>query len=342
MRNKTIVIGVIIGVLLSTVIVVLAGNPDGPGTAPGSTNSYTLEDIYNRLDSSAAGAQSTFTEPSVAPGTGTMHTLNEIMAAAPALDNTNGVTATQVLSGMTYWGLRDGAWGPQTGAMADNDAVVITPTTTGQAIAMGYHNGSGYVVGDADLVASNILSGTNLFGLMGVYPLAGAPRTGQIISYTVGDDGDLKRGVAWPNPRFTDNGNGTVTDNLTGLIWLTNANCAGATRNWATALSDVGQLNTDGTMNSNNCGDISNSGSHQTDWRLPNLREQQSLIDYGHLNPALPSGHPFTGVQSNYYWTSTTDASNTSYAWGVYLYYGVVYINVKTNTYYVWPVRGGQ
>ena len=36
-----------------------------------------------------------------------------------------------------------------------------------------------------------------------------------------------KKGVAWPNPRFTDNGNGTVTDNLTGLIWLKNANCFG-------------------------------------------------------------------------------------------------------------------
>jgi hypothetical protein len=32
-------------------------------------------------------------------------------------------------------------------------------------------------------------------------------------------------GVAWPNPRFTDNSDGTVTDNLTGLIWLKNANC---------------------------------------------------------------------------------------------------------------------
>ena len=36
-----------------------------------------------------------------------------------------------------------------------------------------------------------------------------------------------QKGVAWPNPRFTDNGNGTVTDNLTGLIWLKNANCFG-------------------------------------------------------------------------------------------------------------------
>ena len=44
-------------------------------------------------------------------------------------------------------------------------------------------------------------------------------KTGQIISYstTGGEDGDLKKGVAWPSPRFTDKGNGTVTDNLTKL-----------------------------------------------------------------------------------------------------------------------------
>ena len=52
------------------------------------------------------------------------------------------------------------------------------------------------------------------------------PKTGQTTCYATGDDGDLEKGVAWPNPRFTDNGNGTVTDNLTGLIWLKNANCA--------------------------------------------------------------------------------------------------------------------
>lgn len=62
---------------------------------------------------------------------------------------------------------------------------------------------------------------------------APVPRTGQTTSYAPGDDGDLQKGVAWPVPRFTDNEDGTVTDNLTGLIWLTNADCPNATRNWA-------------------------------------------------------------------------------------------------------------
>ena len=77
---------------------------------------------------------------------------------------------------------------------------------------------------------------------------ARVPKTGQTQCYDAsaaidcagtGQDGAFQKGVAWPNPRFTDNSNGTVTDNLTGLIWLKNANCFGSNRLWATALSDV-------------------------------------------------------------------------------------------------------
>ena len=56
-------------------------------------------------------------------------------------------------------------------------------------------------------------------GTYTIYPVM-LPKTGQTTSYAAGDDGALQKGVASPNPRFTDNGNGTVTDNLTGLIWL--------------------------------------------------------------------------------------------------------------------------
>ncbi len=56
---------------------------------------------------------------------------------------------------------------------------------------------------------------------------APVPKTGQTTPYGAGDDGALQKGVAWPTPRFTDSENGTVTDNLTGLIWLKNANAFG-------------------------------------------------------------------------------------------------------------------
>jgi hypothetical protein len=83
-----------------------------------------------------------------------------------------------------------------------------------------------------------------------------------------------------------------------------------------------------------------------TDWRLPNVRELQSLMDYGRFNPALPSGHPFTGsplTASAYFWSSTTYAVGTSLAWLVGLYDGDSTFNGnKANSFYVWPVRGGQ
>ena len=68
----------------------------------------------------------------------------------------------------------------------------------------------------------------------------------------------------------------------------------------------------------------------------------QSLIDYGRSFPALPSGHPFMGVQSYYYWASTTNAGNPSSAWLVGLDFGYVGYNGKSSAYFVWPVRGGQ
>jgi hypothetical protein len=161
----------------------------------------------------------------------------------------------------------------------------------------------------------------------------GIPKTGQTTSYgTDRDDGALQQGVAWPNPRFTDNNDGTVTDNLTNLVWLKNANCDG-TRNWTTALADANGLA------NGQCG--LTDGSVAGDWWLPNIRQLQSLVDYGQNGPALPSGHPFTGVQSSYYWSSTTYAGFTDFAWYVDMT-SAACSAFKTNTYHVWPVRAGQ
>ncbi len=171
---------------------------------------------------------------------------------------------------------------------------------------------------------------------------APVPRTGQTTEYTPGDDGEHQAGVAWPNPRFMDNLDGTVTDNLTGLIWLKNANCFGL-RNWNDAISDCNGLADDA------CGlsDNSNAG----DWRLPNKKELISLTHDGYYNPAIPNssgtgqwseGDLFTDVQSDYYWSSSTHAYYTGYAWYVCMYYGYVYDYNKSNDVYVWPVRGGH
>jgi hypothetical protein len=149
-----------------------------------------------------------------------------------------------------------------------------------------------------------------------------------------GQDGEYQYGVS-VDPRFTDNGDGTVTDNLTGLIWLKDANCFG-NQVWLNALSEVNTL-ADGS-----CG--LTDGSVAGDWRLPNVKELQSLIDFGHWAPALPPGHPFSGVQLFGYWSSTTFADYTGGAWLVNLLYGDVYYGIKTYSpgAPVWAVRGGQ
>lgn len=182
-------------------------------------------------------------------------------------------------------------------------------------------------------------------------PAAPVPRTGQSAVVATGDDGDLQLGVTWPNPRFTDHGNGTVTDNLTGLIWLDDANCFG-NQTWANSLVRAAAI-FDGCSNcggtNNDCGLTDNSIAGQ--WRLPNVRELQSLVHYGVWNRAVPNtagtgkwteGDPFSGVQSASYWSSTSDASATTTAWVVNMHVGLVFNDLKSATVRVWPVRGGQ
>jgi len=158
-------------------------------------------------------------------------------------------------------------------------------------------------------------------------------KTGQTTSYSGGDDGDLEKGVSWPDPRFIDNGDGTVTDNLTGLIWLKMATCIGE-KNWTEAKTSVGLLQ------EGSCG--LSDGSCAGDWRMPNVRELHSLIDFGSFNPALPSGHPFSIVQLDGYWSSTTYESNIDSSWLIDIRYGDVCVYSKGTVFYVWPVRGGN
>jgi len=81
------------------------------------------------------------------------------------LELTGNATTADVLSGKTFYNtnLKSKA----TGAMPNRGAVVITPRTSNQAIQAGYHNGSGYVKGDSNLVAANIVAGKSIFGVEG-------------------------------------------------------------------------------------------------------------------------------------------------------------------------------
>ncbi|MDH3328740.1 MAG: DUF1566 domain-containing protein [Desulfobulbaceae bacterium] len=164
-----------------------------------------------------------------------------------------------------------------------------------------------------------------------------------------GQDGEYQKGVAWPSPRFTDNGDGTVTDNLTGLVWLHDGNCPQAVRSWYDALADINQINNDGTMNANDCNDTSNNGGHQTDWRLPNILELESLVDLHFADVAFPSPNPFNARSPNgaevvnKWWSGTTDQADTLWSFYLDFEHGEISSYSKTaGSYYVWPVRGNQ
>ncbi len=131
-----------------------------------------------------------------------------------------------------------------------------------------------------------------------------------------------------------------------GAFTADDANCNGE-MTWADALNWANNLS-DG-----NCG--LNDGSVPGDWRVPNVLELLSLVDWRYSDPALSnaegtgkwsagsSDEVFISVQADNYWSSTTIASSTGFAWYVYFYNGDVGDDDKEfQSNFVWPVRGGN
>lgn len=145
-----------------------------------------------------------------------------------------------------------------------------------------------------------------------------------------GQDGDIRAGVPWPAERFVDNDDGTVTDNLTGLVWLQNADAFGRL-SWQDAIDKCDALA---------AGEYDlDDESHAREWRLPNVHELRSLVDYSQFAPALPKGHPFNNVRSSLYWSSTTVASAPAFARFVFIGVGPSVWDHKSVLMNVWPVR---
>jgi hypothetical protein len=176
-------------------------------------------------------------------------------------------------------------------------------------------------------------------------PQGGLPATGQTKCYAQngvlidcssdpcgGQDGRYATGCP-SEGRFTDNGDGTVTDRCTGLMWqkeTADVNGDGVS-DWASFCDALAY-----------CEDLSFAG--HDDWRLPNIRELQSIIDYGRRAPAIDP--VFGAFAEASYWSSTHYGPGGDLAWEVLLGDGdgddgVVRTQRKSGLSYIRAVRTG-
>lgn len=175
-------------------------------------------------------------------------------------------------------------------------------------------------------------------------------KTGQTVSYdssgvpvaygSIKDDGYYQTGL--PRSYTRDDGNETVTDNSTGLMWQDDAAVYSVTKQWSTTENyDLGDYeNTSGDTAATYCTDLV-LGVY-TDWRLPRHIELLSIADKSTLDPAIDPA--FLNTYSGVYWSSTTNVAAPNTAWTVFFYDGNDGVGLKNavNVGHVRCVRGGQ
>ena len=291
-------------------------------------------------------------------------------------------TGADVLVGKTF---SSSAGIGATGTMPNNGAVSIIPGTTAQTIPAGYHNGSGSVAGDTDLAAANIKIGVNLFGVTGTLGcgnavidtgeqcdqnnLNGATCVSQgFASGTLqcGADCALDTSGCY-SVRFTDNGNGTVTDAQTGLMWEKKGHLDGVPVACTNAgvcpdphdadnqytYSSGSPTGPPGTAYAVMLVQLNTGGGFagHTDWRLPTLAELQSIVDYGDAsgpvtNALFDSGctPSCTGIgcscaATDLHWTNDLVSSISGNAWLVDFSDGSALNDTRDTDYYVRAVR---
>jgi hypothetical protein len=181
---------------------------------------------------------------------------------------------------------------------------------------------------DIDFAAGNIKDGVEIFGVAGDLH-GGCDCSGGTLNGT----------------RWCDNGDGTVTD-LLGydgkgecLVWLKNAAWGGQYAFWVNTVDGTNAHDRAAQLKDGEGG--LNDGSVEGDWRLPTKTELYGLAN-GTESVRSGSMRSFEGVQSYYYWSSTTYASDPDDAWFVGMVDGLVGGGLKDYSLYVWPVRSGN
>ena len=203
-------------------------------------------------------------------------------------------------------------------------------------------NGDGLVqLSDAVTILSYLFLGnpTKLVGLCAPTSPSGLPDSGQTTCYAengseipcdsvtcLRQDGFYATGCS-PEGRFIDNDDGTVTDNCTGLMWQKDTGNDGNALPWCAALAYCDNLSLGGGLVA------------WDDWRLPNVRELQSIVDYGRFKPSID---PVFDALPSFYWSSTSNAGFPDVTWLVQFGYGsIIYDDKDVNNGHVRAVRGG-
>jgi Protein of unknown function (DUF1566) len=150
--------------------------------------------------------------------------------------------------------------------------------------------------------------------------------------------------------RYVDCGNGTVTDTVTGLIWLKPLGCVPQGVDWAAANQAAALLK------AGDCGPLLTDKSSPGDWRLPTRAEWEAMIARAwalgcstlltnDAGTACSGAHSLSG--SGLFWSSSADELTPSNAWNVVLTPSSIvvdpfFLNAKSDELNVWPVRGGR
>ena len=237
---------------------------------------------------------------------------------------------------------------------AETHGAGMCPTTGDQSTI------GGCITAHANRVAAALSSGDAC-----APAVTGLPATGQTTSYGAGSDGDVQAGVTLS---YTDNGDGTITDNDTGLMWEKKDDSGGIhdkdnAYTWCADISppdgicDSGTNAMDGTIVTTFLSTLNVGFAGYTDWRIPNAKELESIVDYEAveptINPAFNRSATCTGCMdvmaatcsctlSDFYWSSTSYQFSPAEAWDVLFGDGRVVGISKSLTSHVRAVRGGS
>lgn len=304
MKNK------ITSVLLYLTVACLVGfvaSYAGSLTPPGSpaNTMYSLTDIYN-LSAGTTTTEGAGTIPSTPGGVAsTGKTLTEVYTAIS--DQIALLANNKIAKDITAFGYTGTLYGD-----TDPSKVLTTATYAGTAVA-------GYIYGATPLKTNALCYNAN--GTAQNPCLDGSNTDG-------GQDGYYQEGTALS---YTDNGDGTISDNATGLMWkkcsegktgVTCATGANTTKTWTQALAACEADTTGG----------------YTDWRLPNINELFSIVDHGRVNPSINS---IFNSALNAYWSSTAYqwSGANNFAWNASFVDGDTSVNGNSTSYNVRCVR---